>query len=93
VEYGEGSVANRVLAKNSAGNLTLFAFDEGPELGEHTAPFDAVVQILDGEAELIIGAKKVLPTVGQTVPMPAIVHHSIHAPARFKMLFIMIREK
>ncbi len=91
VEYGEGAVVSRTLVKNSAGNLTLFAFDEGQELSEHTAPFDAVVQILDGEAELTVGGEKVHATAGQTVLMPASAPHAINAPTRFKMLLVMIR--
>ena len=91
VEYAPGSVVSRILTKNDAGNLTLFAFDEGQELSEHTAPFDAVVQILDGEAELIIDGESLRAQAGQMVLMPANVPHSVHAPGRFKMLLIMIR--
>lgn len=91
VEYGPGAVVSRMLMKNRAGNLTLFAFDEGQGLSEHSAPFDAVVQILDGEAELTIGGEKVMAIAGQTVLMPANIPHSLSAYKRFKMLLIMIR--
>lgn len=91
VQYGEGAVVSRILLKNSAGNLTLFAFDAGQELSEHTAPFDAVVQILDGEADLTIDGQTVRAVAGQTVLMPADVPHAVSAPVRFKMLLVMIR--
>lgn len=92
VSYQEGSIVSRTLVKRNGGTLTLFAFDVGQALSEHTAPFDAVVQILDGEAELVIGGEKVLAHEGQTVLMPADVPHAVHAPGRFKMLLVMIRE-
>lgn len=91
VEYGMGSVVSRTLVKNAAGNLTLFAFDKGQGLSEHTAPFDAVVQILDGEAELTIGADTVTAIMGQCVLMPANVPHALQAVKPFKMLLVMIR--
>lgn len=90
--YQEGSIVSRTLVKRNGGTLTLFAFDAGQALSEHTAPFDAVVQILEGQAELVIGGEKVLARAGQTVLMPADVPHAVHAPERFKMLLVMIRE-
>jgi len=91
VHYGEGSVVSRTLIKRPTGTLTLFAFDKGQELSEHTAPFDAVVDILDGEADLIIGGTPVHAAAGQTVIMPANIPHAVKAVQRFKMLLIMIR--
>ena len=91
VEYGEGAVVSRTLAKNDAGTLTVFAFDEGQELSEHSAPFDALVQILDGEVELTIGGESVPATAGQAVLMPADIPHAVKATSRFKMLLTMIR--
>jgi quercetin dioxygenase-like cupin family protein len=91
VAYGEGAVVSRTIVKQPTGTMTVFAFDKGQELSEHTAPFDAVVQILDGEAELIIGGKSVRAVAGQTVIMPANIAHALKAPARFKMLLTMIR--
>ncbi len=91
VEYSDGAVVSKTLVKNTAGSLTLFAFDAGQELSEHTAPFDAVVQILDGEVELIIGGELVRASAGQTVLMPANVPHSVHAASPLKMLLVMIR--
>ena len=92
VGYQQGSIVSRTLAKRSGGTVTLFAFDEGQALSEHTAPFDAIVQVLEGEVELVIGGRSVLARAGQTVLMPADVPHAVNAPGRFKMLLIMIRE-
>jgi len=91
LEYAPGAVVSRTLAKSGAGTLTVFAFDRGEELSEHTAPFDAYVQVLDGRAELVIGGKPVFPETGDTVLMPADVPHAVKAIDRFKMLLIMIR--
>ena len=93
VDYASDSIVSRQLAKNDAGTLTLFAFDEGQSLSEHTTPFDAVVQILDGEAKLIIGGKTVPAKAGQLVVMPADVPHAVKATQRFKMLLTMSRAK
>ena len=75
----------------SRGTVTRFSFDAGQELSEPTAPYDAMVQVLDGEAELTIGGKKVSPQAGETVIMPANVPHAVRAVKRFKMLLTMIR--
>lgn len=91
VDYAPGSVVSRTIKKGKAGTLTVFAFDEGEGLSEHTAPFDAYVQILDGEAELTIDAQPVQAKAGETVLMPANIPHALHAAKRFKMLLIMIR--
>ena len=91
VDYAEGSVVSRTLVEKKAGTLTLFAFDVGQGLSEHTAPFDAVVQVLDGEARLVIGGQEVVAAAGQLVVMPAHVPHSLRAERRFKMLLTMIR--
>ncbi len=92
VAYQDGAVVSRTLLKRNGGTLTLFAFDEGQALSEHTAPFDAVVQILDGQAELVVGGKPVAAGAGDTVLLPAHVPHAVHATRAFKMLLIMIRE-
>ena len=93
VDYAGGSIVSREIAKNEAGTLTLFAFDAGQGLSEHSAPFDAVVHILDGEAELLIGGKPIHAAAGQLVVMPANVPHAIKAEQRFKMLLTMLRAK
>jgi quercetin dioxygenase-like cupin family protein len=92
VQYGEGAIVSRTIIKRPTGTITLFAFDKGQELSEHTAPFDAVVEVLDGKMEATIGGKPVRATAGQTVIMPANVPHAIKATARFKMLLTMIRQ-
>ena len=93
VEYAPGSIVSRTIVENNAGTLTLFAFDAGQGLSEHSAPFDAVVQILDGEAELTIGGRSVHAVAGQLVIMPADVPHAVTARQRFKMLLTMLRAK
>lgn len=91
VQYADGSIVSRALVQKSAGSITLFAFDAGQGLNEHTAPYDAYVQILDGEGELVIGGQLVNPKSGETVLMPANVPHAVNAQQRFKMLLTMIR--
>jgi quercetin dioxygenase-like cupin family protein len=91
VQYGEGAVVSRTLIKRPTGTITLFAFDVGQELSEHTAPFDAVVQVLDGEALLSVGGQPISAKTGETVIMPANIPHAVKAVARFKMLLTMIR--
>lgn len=92
VAYQDGSIVSRTLAKKNGGTITLFAFDTGEALSEHTAPFEAIVQVLDGEAELTIGGRRITALEGQTVLMPANIPHAVFARARFKMLLVMVRE-
>lgn len=91
VSYQEGSVVSRQITKAEAGNVTLFAFDSGQELSEHTAPFDALVHILDGEAEIRISGQPFLLRAGEAIVMPADAPHALKALRRFKMLLTMIR--
>ena len=91
VNYQEGSVVSRQITKAEAGNVTLFAFDAGQELSEHTAPFDALVHILDGEAEVRISGQPFQVHAGQAIILPANEPHALKATARFKMLLTMIR--
>jgi quercetin dioxygenase-like cupin family protein len=90
-DYGEGAIVSRTLVKGPAGSLTVFAFDKGQELSEHSTPFDAYVTVLDGEAILVIGGNEVRAKVGETVRMPAGIPHAVKAPERFKMLLVMLR--
>jgi quercetin dioxygenase-like cupin family protein len=90
--YQAGAVVSRTLAKTRGGSVTLFAFDAGQELSEHTAPFDAFVQVLDGEAELVVGGRSVPARVGETVLMPKGIPHAVKATTRFKMLLTLVRE-
>jgi quercetin dioxygenase-like cupin family protein len=89
--YQQGSVVSRVLIRRSTGNVTLFAFDEGQELSEHTAPFDAFVHVLEGTAEIVIDGKRFELGAGEVILMPANRPHALRAISKFKMLLIMIR--
>jgi len=91
VDYSDGSVVSRTLQKNSAGTLTVFAFDRGQGLSEHTAPFEATVLILDGTARWTIGGESMEAKTGDRVVLPAGVPHGVQADERFKMLLVMIR--
>ena len=88
----ERGIASRVLAKTGGGNLTLFAFDQGEGLSEHTAPFDALVIVLEGLLSLTIDGKTVAATPGTIVRMPASVPHSVEATTAARMLLVMLRE-
>jgi quercetin dioxygenase-like cupin family protein len=89
--YQVGAVVSRQLTKAEGGNVTFFAFDEGQELSEHTAPFDALVHILEGEAEIKISGKPYSLTSGQGIIMPANAPHALLAKKQFKMLLTMIK--
>lgn len=91
VDYQDGSVVSRTVARSKAGTLTLFAFDKGQGLSEHQAPYDAWVQVLEGEGEMTIDGDPVKVATGETVLMPGNVPHSVFAHQPFKMLLIMIR--
>ena len=91
VSYQEASVVSRQITKADAGNVTLFAFDAGQELSEHTAPFDALVQVLDGEAEIRISGRQYVLGIGQAIVMPAGEPHAVKASKPLKMLLTMIR--
>jgi quercetin dioxygenase-like cupin family protein len=93
VTYGDGAIVSRVLLEGEAGTVTLFAFDGGQSLSEHTAPFDALVHVLDGEGEFIVGGKAHCAGAGQALLMPAHVPHAVKAARRFKMLLTMLKAK
>jgi len=93
VGYQDGSAVSKEIIKKGTGTVTLFAFDEGQGLSEHTAPFDALVYIFDGEAEITIDGKPNLVKAGNIIIMPANKPHSLKAIKRFKMLLVMIMEK
>ncbi len=92
VTYQEGSVVSRQITKVDAGNVTLFAFDQDQELSEHTAPFDALAHILEGEAEIRISGKPFHLKAGDAIIMPADEPHALKAISQFKMLLTMIRK-
>src|SRR3954464_8209168 len=89
--YQEQAVVSRVLLKRPGGTVTLFAFDEGQSLSEHTAPFDAIAHVLEGEALITIGGVPLTVRAGEMVLMPANQPHAVNAATRFKMLLTMIR--
>lgn len=91
VDYQAGAVVSRTLIDKKIGTLTLFAFDDGQGLSEHTAPYDAFVQIVDGAADVTIAGKRHRVTAGQMIIMPANLPHALRAAGRFKMLLVMIR--
>ncbi len=93
IDVVPGSIVSRTLAKARGGSITLFAFDAGQELSEHTAPFDAFVQVLEGAVELTIGGVGVVASAGETVRMPAGIPHAVRALERFKMLLSMVRDQ
>ena len=90
--YQEGSVVSRQITKDEAGNITLFAFDESQELSVHTAPYDALVHVLDGEVEVRISGKPFHLKSGDAIIMPANDPHALKALTKFKMLLTMIRK-
>jgi quercetin dioxygenase-like cupin family protein len=88
----ERGIASRVLARTAGGNVTLFAFDAGQGLEEHTSPFDALVMVLEGALELRVGGAHVRATPGTIVRMPGGVPHALDAPEPARMLLVMLRE-
>jgi quercetin dioxygenase-like cupin family protein len=91
VEYAADSIVSKTILDKPVGTITLFAFDAGQQLSEHTAPYDAVVQVIDGRGRLTIGGEPVTVETGEIVIMPGNVPHSVTAEERFKMLLTMIR--
>ncbi len=91
LNYQDGSVVSRTVIQKEVGTVTLFAFDKGEGLSEHTAPFDALVYIVDGEAEVIISGKPHTVKAGEFIIMPADEPHALRAVTRYKMLLVMIR--
>lgn len=91
VDYQDKGVVSRTVIKNEAGSVTFFAFDAGEELSEHSAPYDALVHVLDGEVDIIIDGVSSLLSEGDMIIMPADVPHAVKAVARFKMCLTMVR--
>ena len=92
IAYQDGSVVSRMMVYKKSGTITLFAFDAGEGLSEHTAPFDAIATILDGEADISIEKVPFHLKEGEIIIMPANRPHALHAPVRFKMMLTMIHE-
>lgn len=91
IDYSDGGIISKQVLKNDAGNITLFSFDKGQGLTEHIAPFDAVVQILDGEAEIRVGGDPFILKQNEIIIMPANITHALYAVEKFKMLLTMIK--
>lgn len=91
IDYHDGSVVSREIVKGETGNVTVFAFDEGEGLSEHIAPFDALVQVMDGAVEIVISGNPLMLQAGESVIMPANQPHSLKGLGRFKMLLTMIK--
>lgn len=91
IEYSKNSVVSQQITKNDVGNITLFAFDKDQQLSEHSAPFDATVQVLDGEVEIKIGGTPHVLKAGDMIIMPANIPHAVLALSPFKMLLTMIK--
>jgi quercetin dioxygenase-like cupin family protein len=91
IEYSDGGIVSKTVLKKQTGNISLFSFDKGEALSEHTAPFDAMIQVVDGKGEIIIGGKSHIVEVGQTIIMPANISHAVKAVEKFKMVLTMIR--
>mgnify|MGYP000885546004 CR=1 FL=1 len=91
IEYQEGAVVSREIIRKETGTVTIFAFDKGEGLSEHTAPFDAMVQVVDGKAEIIIDGKSNILDAGEMIIMPANIPHALNAMERYKMVLTMIR--
>ena len=91
LQYQNGAIVSRVLLKNNGGTVTLFAFDQDQGLSEHTAPFDALLFVIEGEAEVEIASRPYSVRTGETITLPANIPHAVKATTRLKMLLTMIR--
>jgi len=91
ISYAEGAIVSKIISKKETGNLTLFAFDKGQFLSEHTAPFDAIIQIVEGEATISINKIESVVKAGEMIIMPANIPHAVHANEQMKMMLIMIK--
>jgi quercetin dioxygenase-like cupin family protein len=93
IEYSSSAIVSKTVLKKESGNISLFAFAKGEGLSEHTAPFDAMIQVIDGRGEVIIGGKSFFLESGQCIIMPADITHAVNATENFKMMLIMIKSK
>jgi quercetin dioxygenase-like cupin family protein len=93
IEYAQGAIVSKTILKKETGNISLFSFDKNEGLSEHTAPFDAMVQVIDGKANVIIGGNDNTLSKGESIIMPANIPHALKAVERFKMILTMIKSK
>ena len=91
IEYSNGGIVSKTVLKKQTGNISLFSFAKGEALSEHTAPFDAMIQVVDGRGEVIIGEKSFFLETGQSIIMPANITHAVKAIEKFKMVLTMIK--
>ena len=91
VDYSDGGIVSKTVLKKQTGNISLFSFAKGEALSEHTAPFDAMITVVDGRGEVIIGGKSFLLEAGQSIIMPANITHAVNAVEKFKMVLTMIK--
>ena len=91
IEYNPNAIVSKMVIKKPSGHVTLFSFDKGEELSEHTSPFDALVQVIDGSAEVILFGESFIVSTGESIMLPATVPHAVKANERFKMLLTMIK--
>jgi len=91
IEYSNGGIVSKTVLNKETGNISLFSFDKGEALSEHTAPFDAMIQVVEGEGEIITGGKSNILTAGQSIIMPANIPHEVKALEKFKMVLTMIK--
>ena len=93
IDYSNGGIVSKTVLKKQTGNISLFSFDKGEALSEHTAPYDAMIQVVDGRGEIIIGGESFLLSAGQTIIMPANITHAVKAVEKFKMVLTMIKSQ
>lgn len=91
IDYSHGAIVSKIIAKNDGGNVTLFAFDKGQNLSEHTAPYDALVQVVEGQAKIQINGNRYIMADGDIIIMPARIPHAVFAMQKFKMMLTMIK--
>lgn len=91
ITYNTDAIVSKTIMKQNGGNVTLFAFDQGQALSEHTAPFDALIDVLDGEAEILINKQSYLLKAGESIIMPANIPHAVNAIKKFKMSLTMVK--
>jgi quercetin dioxygenase-like cupin family protein len=93
VEYSDRGIVSKTVLKKETGNISLFSFAKGEALSEHNTPFDAMIQVVDGKGEIIIGGKSYIVEAGQSIIMPANIPHAVKAVEKFKMVLTMIRSQ
>jgi quercetin dioxygenase-like cupin family protein len=91
IDYSDGGIVSKTVLKKQTGNISLFSFAKGEALSEHTAPFDAMIMVVDGRGEVMIGGKSFILMAGESIIMPANITHAVNAVEKFKMVLTMIK--